>query len=695
MPKISAARRAFQAGFVALLFAIVATQAAPVSPPDYEVELREAWVTMPDGVRLAVDLYTPAGAAKDDKFPVVFEYEPYRKDESRNGRYFLFAYLVRRGYIVARADIRGTGRSEGRLVPYEYSDQELDDGGQIIDWLSKLPGSNGKVAMMGISWGGFSAIQLASRNPPALKAIVALDSTEDLYQDDVHYMDGIIHFDSWAMSQDLANALPASPDYVIDAQYFENRFDTEPWTLTYLQQQRDGPFWDRASARDKYEQFRVPSLLIGGWYDGYRDSVPRMLANVPAPVKAIVGAWSHAWPNDPYPKPGFEWRHELVRWFDYWLKGMDTGIMDEPRLAVYVRDWHPPGPYLDFAPGRWRYEDAWPIGRIQSQAFYPQPNHSLRRVAAKETQHELRYVATSGAEAGGPVMWWGDVAHDQRPSDAFAMVYDSEPVEDEIEILGLPRALLRVAADAPQANWFVRLSDVAPDGSVTLVTGAGFNGTHRNSARAPEAIEPGEIFDLDIELHFTSWVFAKGHRIRIAVSNAQWPMLWPTPYPMSTTLYLGGKQGSRVELPVVPPGRERVPEFRPIEASEYLPGYESLDDGTVSGFGELQLVEHNLQTGEAKAVATNHSVHRYPWATETVDERIEHWTSELHPERTGVSGRHAIEIQVGDRKILLEGETKVSSDAGNFYYEYSRRLSENGNQLRYRTWSKSIPRDYQ
>ena len=217
----------------------------------------------------------------------------------------------------------------------------------MIDWLAQQPFSNGNVGMFGISWGGFNSIHMAMRNPPALKAIIAVDATDDLYQDDVHFMDGMMHVDSWEMSQDLANAMPGAPDYTIDEKYFAERFDTPPWMLTYKRQQRDGPFWDRTALKTRYDSITIPTFVIGGWYDGYRDSVPRMLEHMKAPVKAIVGAWNHTFPHQPYPKPGIEWRHEAVRWFDHWLKGRDTGIMDEPRFAVYVRSWHPPGPYLE------------------------------------------------------------------------------------------------------------------------------------------------------------------------------------------------------------------------------------------------------------------------------------------------------------------------------------------------------------
>ena len=647
---------------------------------------------MPDGAKLSADLYLPEGGSKQ-KLPALLEYLPYRKHEARSRNYGLYSYFVQRGYVVAAVDIRGTGNSEGRLIPYEYSDIEHDDGEVVIDWLSKQSWSNGNVGMFGISWGGFNSIQMALRNPPALKAIIAIDATEDLFQDDVHFMDGIMHVDSWEMSMDLDNARPGAPGYVIDEAYFRDRFDTEPWMLTYKPRQRDGPFWDRASAKGRYQDIRIPSFHIGGWYDGYRDSIPRMLENVKAPIKAIVGAWSHAWPNEPYPKPGIEWRHEAVRWFDRWLKGMDTGVENDPKLAVYVRDWHPPGPYLETAPGKWRSENEWPLARGRDRMLYPMNNHSLDWRAPDPATHALRFVPSMGVEGGGPVMWWGDVAHDQRPSDAFSLVYDSAPLEENLEILGLPRALLRVSADAARANWVVRLSDVAPDGTVTQVTGAALNGNHVQSARTPAAIVPNEPFDIDVELHFTSWVFAKGHCIRMAVSNAQWPMLWPTPEPMTTSLYLGA--ASRLSLPTVSFEERPVPEFLPPAADPKYAGYETLEAGTTSGYGEISSVDRNPQTGKAVATATNNGGTRYPWGTERTFETIRHEVDDHDPAKAAMTGTHRMEVELPGRKLVWDAELSFTSDRENFHYSYRRRLSENGKLLREKTWNRTIPRDFQ
>ena len=666
------------------------------SPPSYEIGIQEAWIPLPDGVRLAADLFVPTGGPPGERFPVLLEYLPYRKAEARARNYALYSYFVRRGYVVARVDIRGTGQSEGRLIAYEYTEQEQQDGESVIDWLSKQPFSSGSVGMFGISWGGFNSIHMAMRNPPALKAIIAVDAADDLYQDDVHFIDGIMHVDSWEMSQDLDNARPGAPDYEIDEEYFRNRFDAPPWMLTYKRQQRDGAFWDRTALKAHYESIRVPTFLIGGWYDGYRDSVPRMLEHVKAPMKAIVGPWSHFFPHDASSQPRIEWRREAVRWYDHWLKGRDTGILREPRLAVYVRRWNPPGPVLPRVDGEWRFEEGWPIARIRARTLYPQPDHGLgSSVPSPGATHELRYVPTVGVEAGGPVMWWGDAAHDQRPTDAMSLVYDTAPLAEDLEVMGLPQAHLQVSVDAPQADWFVRLSDVAPDGAVTQVAGAGMNGAHRESARTPKSLVPGEPFSLEVELHFTSWIFPKGHRIRLAIDNAQWPMLWPTPYPMTTRLRLGGGDATRIVLPVVPKAARPRPDFAPPEEDPQLPGFETLDEGTVSGYGEISSIDRNPQARTTKVTARNGNASRYPWGTERFEETIVHDASDDHPEATSVRGEHRTTVELADRTLVWESLTSLSSDRESFTYRCTRRLLRDGALVREKTWEDVIPRDHQ
>jgi predicted acyl esterase len=662
------------------------------------IEIKETWIPMPDGVRLAASLFMPADRDASAKFPVLLEYLPYRKDESRKGRFALFSYFISRGYVVARVDIRGSGTSEGKLIEYEYTDQEQEDGEVVIDWLSKQAWSTGKVGMFGLSWGAFNSIQMAMRNPPALKAIVAIMGTDDLFRDDCHFIDGMMHVDSYEFGQDIANILPAPPDYAIDEAYFRDRFDTEPWLLIYKRQQRDGPFWNRASLNSDYSSIRIPTFVIGGWYDGYRDSVPRMLEKLDAPVKGIMGPWAHSWPNSSYPEPGMEWRHEAVRWFDFWLKGDDTGIMDEPRFAVYVREWHPPG-VVDKVPGSWRWEDGWPIERTKKLTLYPQADHTLsdaKPIGGEGQTHMLRYIPTVGVEASGNVNWWGDFPWDQRGTDAYSLVYDSDPLDQDLEILGFPRAMLKVSADAPLANWIVRISDIAPDGTVTQVAGAGLSGAQRKSSEEPEALVPGQVYKLEYDLHFTSWVFPKGHRIRLAVNNALWPMIWPTPYAMTTTLGVDGANASHVVLPVMPRPNRARPDFLPPAKDPELPGYGYLKigDETTSGYAETRSIERSPLAFQTRIVSSGTSGSLYPWVTIKYWENMVHEAQDKDPARASVTGKTRYTVELNDRTLIVEGDLSFTSDLKNFYYTYTRRALENGKLIKEKTWKETIPRDH-
>jgi len=666
---------------------------------DDGIEFREAWITMPDGVRLAADLWVPESTEADATYPVLLEYIPYRKNESRSRNYSLYSYFLQHGYAVARVDIRGSGNSEGKLVEYEYTDQEQEDGEVVIDWLSRQAFSNGNVGMFGISWGGFNSIHMAMRNPPALKAIIAVDATDDIYEDDVHYMDGIAHIDSYEAGMDMSNTVPAGPDYIIDDAYFENRFDTMPWMLIYKKQQLDGPFWDRASLNSRYDSIRIPTFVIGGWYDGYRDSVPRMLEHMEAPVKVMLGPWAHSFPHNAYPKPQMEWRHEAVRWFDQWLKGKDTGIMDEPAFAVYVRDWYPPTVPVEEVPGKWRFEEGFPLQRTQYRNLFLGADHALGGGDPQAGTHSLQYDPTVGMEGGGSVMWWGDFTPDQQPMDDASLVYDSAPLDEEIEILGFPQVLLNASADAPLASWVVRLSDIAPNGSVTQVAGAGFNGAHRNSSQHPEALEPNVEYPLEIELHFTSWVFQPGHRIRVAVSNSQWPMFWPTPFAMTTSLRLGGDNATHMVLPVIPFEDRPTPEFLPpAEPGPTLPGYGSIaaseGEATTSGYAELGGLVYDEDTGKATLVAVNSDGARYPWGQQQTLDKITHTTNRHDPADTSARTEYSSTVLVGDRKLLFEAVLDFNSDVDNFYYVFTRKLYENGKLLREKTWEETIPRNF-
>ena len=671
----------------------------PNVPPIYPgIKIEQTWIPMKDGVRLAVNLFmpdgTPAGREASEKFPAILEYLPYRKDDwSLKRDIELHAYFVRRGYVSARVDIRGTGASEGDPPDREYSQQELADGAEIIDWLSRQPWSNGSVGMMGISWGGFNAIQMALRRPPALKAIIAVCATEELFHDDIHYIDGMMHADEFELAMDLQEMLPRAPEFPTDEKSLAPRFDNPPWFLLYLQQQRDGPFWRRASvAPDHYGEYKVPSFLVGGFLDGYRDSVARFFGRVHAPVKALLGPWNHTFPHDAQPGPSIEWRAEAVRWWDYWLKGKQNGILDEPRFEVYMRRWYAPDPNIKEIPGDWRAYPTWPPTDQSAETLYLQPAHTLERlppVALTNSRQELDFVPSAGVEAG---FWWGDFTSDQRSADAYSLVYDSVPVEKDTAILGWPKVVLKVSTTAKLANWFARLSDVAPDGRVTMITGAGQCGAQLESSSNPTNLEAGRIYSVPIEMHLTSWIFPRGHRIRLAISNALWPMIWPTPYPMTTSLILGGPQTPRLELPVVSSSPLATPRFAAPEESPPL--------SDVKWSGEPWppqdwSVTRDLATGLALVSWSGDDAGEFPWGQMKDHEQMSYQVNDARPDVNTVRGAASTTVELLGRKLIFSVVLDLHSDAKNFCYHFERKLTQNGMVVREKSWDETIPRDHQ
>jgi putative CocE/NonD family hydrolase len=654
---------------------------------DHGVRLVRTSVPMPDGVQLAATLYMPADLKPGARVPVLLEYLPYRKDDDDAvSDYGHHAYFARHGYVGARVDIRGFGNSGGVQPPREYSAQEQEDGERVIAWLARQPWSNGKVGMLGISWGGFNSIQLAMRRPPALKAILAVAATEALFTEDVHYMDGIMHVDEFEVSMDLDQGRSGAPNFPLDEDTLAKRMDSTPWSLDYFRHQRNGAFW-RAPIR-RLEDIRVPCFLIGGLQDGYRNSIVRMLERVPAPVHAWVGPWNHDFPNGSIYGPRVEWRDQAVRWFDHWLKGIDNGVEHDPQVVFYQQHGHPPGAEPQDVPGEWRAE-SWPPAGLKSVSWFLAPNHQLTQAPAGAATDHLRYVPSAGVEAG---FWWGELLSDQRPVDAYSLTYDSAPLEEDVAMLGRAHVRLFASADAPLADWFVRLEDVAEDGRVTAITGAGLNGAQRQSTDRPEPLVPGTEYRLDIDLYLSSWVWTQGHRIRVAVSNAQWPMLWPTPYSMTTTLRLGGPDGSSIALPVVPVHGQAPPPFARPEPIETPADITTTGDYAWPGTWNL---ERDEATGRSTVTWRGASALQFPWGSYDHHEQLVYHVDDAHPADAAVEGDGESVEKLADRVLTYRGHLRFSSDATTFHYAYTRELLRDGSVVRTRSWHEDIPRDHQ
>jgi uncharacterized protein len=657
----------------------------PAFSDTLEFKIERGWLQMSDGVKLSVTYFKPA--IEGEKYPVLLELLPYRKDDMFYLRdYPLGAYFASHGYVVARVDVRGTGSSEGVLPTREYSDREIDDAVELVEQLSKKPWSNGRVGMYGISWSGFNAIHTAMRKPPALKAILAVDASDDLFHDDVHFLDGIYHMDRYELEIDNDNGLPDSLEYRLDEEYFRNRFDREPWLFTYLRNQRDGEFWRKASVRFQ-EPLEVPTYLIGGLLDFYRDSVPRMLETTKAPVIAEVGPWNHAWPDNGEPGPNYEWRRRALRWWDHWLKERDTGILEEPAFTVFVRDSHLPDSQLKTTPGEWKYQ-TWPDLKAEKRRFFPRKDGSLGEIP--EASHmELPYRPGAGTAAG---QWWGEPMPDMAADDAQSLVFDSVPLTETVEIVGFPHVNWRASVDAPLAHWVARLEDVAPDGQVTLVTGAGLNGSQRHSLLEPRSLAPGERHDYSFDLHFTTWRFPPGHRIRLALSNAQFPMLWPTPHRMTCVTHLG--ENTSLTLPVSALGeRPEVTTLPPVEPRIARPDAEDLP---AEGWPKRLETWYDAEQSMTYWTWEGQSRFRIGERQYTTDLSTTYKVPDQHPELAGFEGKgvHHIVLE-NDRVLDYSTWMEVRSDAKFFYVRTRRELAENGKQVRSKQWKESILRDFQ
>ena len=508
---------------------------------------------MPDGTRLAARAWIPE-KADDDPVPAILEYIPYRKrDFTRLRDDVMHAYFAGHGYACLRVDLRGSGDSEG-LTTDEYTSQELEDGEAILDWIANQSWCNGRVGMIGISWGGFNGLQLAARQPTPLKAIITASSTDDRFTDDVHYMGGCLLADnlSWASIMYSHMALPPDPQIVGDSwrsQWHQRMEHSGFWLEQWLEHQHRDEYWAHGSINENYEAVQVPIMAVSGWADGYSNAVFRMLENLRVPRMGLIGPWGHKYPHQGKPGPAIDFLGEALRWWDRWLKDIETGIEAEPMLRAWMQDAVPPDTELRIRPGRWVGEKQWPSPEIDKRT-YPLRNGRIGGGggAPAEGEVSLQSPLSVGLFAGRWCSFTAtpDLPHDQREEDGGSLVFDSEPLDHPLEILGAPVVHLRVASNQPVAMVAVRLSDVAENDEATRCTYGLLNLTHRNGHDQPEPLEPGRYYDVRVPLNEVAQGFPAGHRLRVSISTSYWPVAWPAPVPPRLTF---DPKGCRLELP--------------------------------------------------------------------------------------------------------------------------------------------------
>jgi uncharacterized protein len=649
-------------------------------------------IPMEDGIRLAADLYAPLAAPLDgsEPLPVVMEYIPYRKDDvGIPVQSHWYGYLPAHGYLVLRVDCRGTGASEGTTGD-EYTEREQRDGHDAVEWCAVQPWCDGHVNMIGISYGGFTSLQVASHAPPHLTSIVPIDFTDDRYTDDCHYRGGharmLLDPGFYGAFMVAFNALPPAPARSLPdwAEIWEAHLGgDEPYVLEWLRHQVDGPYWRNGSVGEIADRIHCPVFMIGGWRDGYPNPPLRLFERLSVPRRLIIGPWDHAVPNVAAPGPRIDYLAEVVRWLDHWCRADGGGELDEPPVVVYMQRYDPPDPDRLESTGEWRAERAWPPAGLEERTLSLAEDGRLAEQAGADGIDVLVYEPGVGMQAGlhsiGQLL---SLPGDQRPDEAFSRVYTSPPLREPVTVLGRARADLRVETSATVIGFAVSLSDVAPDGTSALVAKGMRNATRRTSLSAPQPVEVGVPFDLPIEIDATGWTFEAGHRIRLAVANADFPNVWPTPEPATSGIHRGG--ASVLVLPVVPPESPLPPPaFAPsqvaVERKSSLhprPSFRAVRDA-LTGHARFEL-DYAQPRGDPSQT--------WHFAAEAeVDPR--------DPASASVHGTCRVERRYGAIAVDARSQVIVQGSASDFHVVIDVATLVNGRSHFSRRWVETVPRD--
>jgi putative CocE/NonD family hydrolase len=661
----------------------------------FQVEVIEnIFVPLPDGTLLAAKMWRPLGAGA---VPVILEYLPYRKREGTRSRdQGVHMYLAGHGYACIRLDIRGTGDSEG-VIHDEYTPTEQQDGCDAIAWIAAQSWCDGQVAMIGISWGGFNGLQIAALQPPALKTIITLGSTDDRYATDVHYIGGCLSKDNvdWSATMLASNDLPPDPAIVGPKwrEMWQDRIATNvPWAHIWLAHQRRDDYWKQGSVCEDIGRITIPVYAVSGWADNYSESIPRLLATLSGPRLGLIGPWAHSFPHDVTVGPAIGWLQEVLRWCDHWLKGQQTGIMEEPMLRVWMQDSAPPRTCYTHRDGRWVGEDQWPSSRIGLQTLHLNAGGDLSPVAGRASPVAICSPLWIGLTAG-EVGRYGDDADwppDQREDDAGSLVFVTDPLPERLEILGAPRLRLHFSSDKPQALVAVRLNDVALDGASTRVTVGLLNLTHRDSHEHPTPLIPGQIYQAEVELDDIAHAFPAGHRIAVSISTSYWPIAWPSPELATVTLTTGE---SSLVLPVRPPRPEDAA-LRPFDQPESAPQTPTNWQSTAPS--HPRRVVRELLSGRMTV-----DFPRWTYDCAMTDIGISqqssgycrHVITDGNPLSACTETGYEVTINRPDGSFGHKSHGTLRCDATHFIVETDLAVTENGQEVFQRHWCERIRRD--
>jgi putative CocE/NonD family hydrolase len=542
-------------GAIVLLQVSITAAEETLSEPRYDVIFEEnVAIPVRDGTVLRADVYRPDTDDADARFPVLVSLSAYQKSLDRilpHVRPFTHVerpepdWWVARGYVLVFIDTRGTGTSPGKAAI--WSMQETRDLYDAIEWSATQDWSTGKVGLSGVSYYAITQWNVASLQPPSLTTIVPWEGWADLYRDSVFH-GGVLNqnfYGRWwidVVGKQLLEHTRADNSAAFDENLMWN----------FMTHHLDGPWWDQVKSRAQFDQIKVPfysSGNWGGWNHHLRGNIEAYVrsASEHKKLQVHIGGHTDAFYSD-------EGKHEMLRWYDYWLKGMETGIMDEPPVKLCVR--------TSIDECTWRFENEWPLARTEYTKFY------LSSQAANvvgDAMHDLTLNTAAPDDPGEIAFPSGPEAYRRGRSGQPMVTFVTEPLEADVEITGHIKLKLWVSSETDDMDVFAYLRNMAPDGNVETATRGILKVSHRkldpelskpyrpyHTHDEEQKLVPGEVVPIEVEIWATSMIFKEGHRIRLDVQPHDGEHYFAAYKLKNNSIYTGGDRASYVLLPIIP-----------------------------------------------------------------------------------------------------------------------------------------------
>ena len=558
----------------------------------------ETMVPMRDGTKLATDVYMPTNQL-DGPYPVIIERTPYDKGSCEH---FQAQYYVKRGYVVLRQDERGRYNSEGTY--YWLRDEawgEHQDGYDTIEWAAEQPWSTGKIGTMGLSFTCANQYLTMITRPPHLEAMFCGQFATNIYKD-LYYAGGALHMimPTWLLTQNemvqpLGQNFPAHRGYLGDGgswmRWYERKNESEntfresmisPMLNDLIENPYYNDYWRQFATDENWDKVDVAIYHYSGWYDRYPHAAVKHFNGInkaggeraKGRQKLLLSPHLHGAPDitarvigdlDFGPEAPFDYNALRLRWFDYHLKGIENGIMDEPPVRIFV-----------MGDNVYRDENEFPLARTDYQNFYLRAGKSGTIDSINDGILSLTPPGNEPSDGydydprhpvpsiGGDLFVQPNGARDHRPAGKRSLTYTTETLTGDIEVTGLPKLDFYASSSAVDTDWVVTVTDVHPNGYSQTLRQNILRARHREGHESPVLMKPGEVYRFEIEMYPFSNVFKKGHRIRVVISSSSFPKWYPNgntgkemdeDFPgvvAENTIYHNSEYPSKIILPVIP-----------------------------------------------------------------------------------------------------------------------------------------------